>query len=98
MKERYIVLFTFLAIVSFATLLVFGVVITNAEKDETIRAEGEIVDMKQEPSGHWLGGYEFFVQLNTSIKWYEISETSYWKVEIGDYIILYESKRAEIKD
>lgn len=96
MKEEYRYLIVFLIIVGIVTTITIPFMMMMAERDKTIKAEGEVVDLKRESSGHFLGGHDYFVQLNTSIKWYEISENSYWKIEIGDNVIIYESKRVEI--
>lgn len=99
MKDSYkflgICLFIICISILIASVIIIGMTGT-IETDNTIRAEGEVVDMKQDQSGHWLGGYDYFVQLNSSIKWYEISETNYWKIEIGNYIVIYKSQRVEI--
>lgn len=97
MKEGYQALCCFLCVSSVIGLMLGVFFIGQININNTINVEGEVIDMKQEQSGHWLGGYDYFVQLNISIKWYEISSTSYWRVEIGDYVIIYESKRVEIK-
>lgn len=96
MKDGYKMLGLFLCVVSVISLMMGAFFVGQININNTIKVEGEVIDMKQEPSGHFMGGYDYFVQLNISIKWYEISSTSYWKVEIGNYIILYESGRAEV--
>jgi len=97
MKYGYKIFIGILFGVFVATSLISIATIRLFERNNTIISEGFVVDMKQEQSGHFLGSYDYFVQLNNSIKWYEISETSYWIIEIGDYITIYESQRVKIK-
>ena len=90
---------TFLAILFFVAL--FGIPIGIGATwfvitDQEVVIEGEVIDIKIQESGHFLGGNQYTLQLNTSIKWYEITKNQYYIIDIGDYIIMYASDRIEV--
>lgn len=90
---------TVLAVLFFAALFGFPItlcIVIYINTDQTIMEEGEVIDLKIQDSGHFLGGNEYYLQLNNT-KWYEIYKADYYKINIGDYVIIYLSKRVEVK-
>ena len=63
--------------------------------NNTPLVEGTVEDMKIEPSGHFLGGEDYWLQLNNT-KWYEIDRSEYYTINIGDYVIIYNTGRIAV--
>ena len=60
-----------LAVIGTVGAVVFSVVMVAQER-EVVLGDGNVVDLEIRPSGHWLGGDNYWVKLDDG-KWYEIT-------------------------
>lgn len=85
-----IVIIAFIVVVGGIALMNF-----QASIDNQVVGEGDVIEFEMRPSGHWLGGEDYWVKLDDQ-KWYEISEDAYYLIEIGDNIIVHNSMEVTI--
>lgn len=97
-KEDYYVIGMIAFMVLFIGLVVLAFIINfqiGAKKDEVIKGEGVIDDMRIETTGTLLNvRTKYIISINN--KDYEINEDSYNEIEVGDYVRIYESGRVEV--
>lgn len=72
-----------IVIVAFTGLVTWAMFLSN-ERSKTVFDEGYIESMESKPSGHFLGGTDYWVTINN--KEWEIGKTDYHTFNVGDYV------------
>lgn len=98
MREGYKIAIPILLCVGFVLLISWGVLYGISEdhnrKDHNVLGEGVITNLEIQNSGGISSFKIYIVEIDG--KDYETTSNYYYTLEIGDNVIIYESKRVEI--
>lgn len=98
MKDKYQIILIVSAILGVGLLLgglfTWGLIVNKQEEDRTLIGEGIVTDMRIVPEGGLVHKTYYYLEING--KDYPVEKEYYFKVEIGDYVKIYESGKVVV--
>ena len=98
MKDKYQIILIvgtiFGASLLLSGLIMWGLIGVEQEKDRTLIGEGYVEDMRIEPQGGLIHKTYYFLVIKS--KDYKIEGDYYYKVNVGDYVKIYESGKVVV--
>lgn len=98
-KKDYGVICMIIVLVLLCNLAIFAGIVSyqnTIKKDEVIIGEGIIEDMRIDPDKGLADSADYILTIKG--KDYLVAKDSYYEVEIGDHVRVYESGRVEVKE